>query len=350
MHNWKNVVLKQTDTIQTSIKILNQEALRIIIVIDKSDELIGTVTDGDIRRGLIKNLSLDMCISKIMSVNPITAHVKDSRESVLSKMKEMDLLQIPIVDEDNKIVGLEILQHLLTNSMCDNPVLLMAGGFGRRLHPLTKNIPKPLLKIGLKPILENILDKLISAGFHNFYISTHYKAEMIRKYFGDGSKWGVTIEYIHEKKPLGTAGSLGLLPKKSIKLPILVMNGDLLTKVNFKELLNFHNKEGRDATMCVREYSFQVPYGVVNTDAHIVESIEEKPVYNLFVNTGIYVLNPSMLENIDGSNCIDMPQLLEHKIKLGRVTTFPMHEYWLDIGQIDQFEKAQQDLDGFLSD
>jgi NDP-sugar pyrophosphorylase family protein len=212
------------------------------------------------------------------------------------------------------------------------------------LRPLTDHLPKPLLKVGNKPILENILDQFIASGFHDFYISIHYKSEMVKKHFGDGSNWNVSIKYIHEEEPLGTAGGLGLLPSDLPKLPILMMNGDLLTKIDFDKLLNFHLETGDDATMCVREYDFQVPYGVIKADGRHIVSIQEKPIQNFFVNAGVYVLNQSILDIVDGVNYLDMPELLEKIIKgSGRVNMFPVHEYWLDIGQIEQFDQAQQD-------
>ncbi len=276
---------------------------------------------------------------------PFRVMANDDKAEIFSMMKKLDLLQIPIVDSDRKILGLKTLQGLLKNKILDNPVFLMAGGFGKRLFPLTSDTPKPLLRVGKKPILENILDQFIEHGFHNFYISTHYKAEMIQSYFGDGSDWNVTIQYVHEDKPLGTAGGLGLLSRKLIKLPILLMNGDLLTKVNFGELLNFHLQNGGDATMCVREYDFQVPYGVIKSNGNYITEIEEKPIHRFFVNAGIYVLDPSMLNTIDGTDSLDMPQLLSQKIESsGQVNMFPVHEYWLDIGQIEQFEQAKQDI------
>jgi dTDP-glucose pyrophosphorylase len=345
MHNWRKAIIKSTDTMEVAIEVLNRESLRIAMVVDENDKLIGTVTDGDIRRGLIKHLPMDSAITEIMFKEPTVVSVEDSKKIVLAKMKELDLLQIPIVDSDRKIVGLETIQHLLEKRSYDNPVFLMAGGFGKRLQPLTDNIPKPLLKVGNKPILENILDQFIADGFHNFYISTHYKAEMVREHFGDGSDWDVTIRYVHEDKPLGTAGGLGLLPKNLHHSPILMMNGDLLTKIDFEQLLNFHLEEDVDVTMCVREYDFQVPYGVIKADGHRITSIEEKPLHKFFVNAGVYVLNPSILNDVDGMNYLDMPQLLERKIEdNGQVNMFPVHEYWLDIGQIEQFDQAQQDV------
>ena len=344
MHKWQNIIIREDDTMETAIKVLNKEALRIVLVVNKYDQLVGTVTDGDIRRGLIKQLQMNVVITKIMFKNPTVVSVKDTKESILSKMNSLGLLQIPIIDSDRRVVGLEVLQQLIKKNKYDNPVFLLAGGLGKRLRPLTDSTPKPMLKVGTKPILENILNQFISAGFHNFYISTHYMAEKVQKYFGDGSNWGVSINYVHEEKPLGTAGGLGLLPNNLIDLPILIMNGDLLTKIDFIELLNFHLQEGGDATMCVREFDFQVPYGVVNVKDHRVTSIVEKPVHRFFVNAGIYILSQSMLNEIDGINYLDMPQLLEDKIKnLGQINMFPVHEYWLDVGQMDQFSQAQRD-------
>jgi dTDP-glucose pyrophosphorylase len=344
MFNWEKVILKQEDIMQTAIQVLDKESLRIVLVVDEDERLIGTVTDGDIRRGLIKHFPMDVQITEIMHKEPTTAFVKDNNKLILSKMKEFDLLQIPIIDKNRKIVGLKTLQHMLGRSRYDNPVFLMAGGFGKRLQPLTKHTPKPMLNVGTRPILENILNQFIDAGFCNFYISTHYKAKVVQEHFGDGSKWGVTIKYIHEDKPLGTAGGLGLLPNGLPRKPILMMNGDLLTKIDFSRLLNFHLELGGDATVCVREYDFQVPYGVIKSEGSCITAIKEKPIHRFFVNAGIYVLNPSVFDNIDGSTYIDMPQLLEQKIKDGNeINMFPLHEYWLDIGHMEQFEQAQKD-------
>jgi dTDP-glucose pyrophosphorylase len=329
---------------ETAIKVLELESLRIVMVVDKNDRFVGTVTDGDIRRGLIKRLTMDTAIIDIMFKESIVASVKDDKASILAKMRELDILQIPIIDDDGKIVGLETLQHLLKDKRHDNPVFLMAGGFGKRLQPLTNNIPKPLLTIGKKPILENILEQFIAAGFHCFYISTHFKSEMVQEHFGDGSDWGVTIEYVHEDIPLGTAGGLGLLPDNLPDLPILMMNGDLLTKIDFEKLLHFHMQSNGSATVCVREYDFQVPYGVIKAKDDLIVSIEEKPIHKFFINAGVYVLDPKILFNVDGVSYVDMPKLLEDEIEnAGQVSMFPVYEYWLDIGQIEQFEQAQQD-------
>ena len=344
MYNWRKITLKQSDTMQKAIEILNEEALQIALVVNDADQLIGTITDGDIRRGLIKHFGFDTPVSKIMFTTPVLASIDETQEEILKKMNSAGIMQIPIVDENKHIVGLETIQHLLDKKRYDNSVFLMAGGFGTRLQPLTDHTPKPLLTVGNKPILETILGQFVEAGFHNFYISTHYKAEMLREHFGDGTDWDVTINYIHEDKPLGTAGALGLLPDDLPDMPILMMNGDLLTKVDFSKLLQFHIDSGGDATMCVREYDFQVPYGVIIANNHKVASIVEKPIHKFFVNAGIYVLSPEIIDKIDGNSYLDMPHMLQGHIDSdAQVSMFPVHEYWLDIGQMEQFEKAQQD-------
>ena len=248
------------------------------------------------------------------------------------------------MNKDGILCGLETLQHLIEKPIYDNPVFLMAGGFGTRLHPLTKEMPKPLLKIGSKPILEMIIEQFISYGFHNFYISTHFKSEQIRNYFKNGEIHNITIQYLHEDKPLGTAGSLGLLPDNLPDLPIIVMNGDLLTKVDFINLLDFHYDHDSEATMCVREYAFQVPYGVVQIDNYNIKEIKEKPVHKFFVNAGIYVLNKTLINKLDGKSYLDMTDLLDKELINEKVNAFPIHEYWLDIGKIEEYERANREV------
>ena len=352
MKDWLEILLRPEDSIQKTIEVIHSGGRRIALVVDNDRKLLGTVTDGDIRRALIRHIDMDCDVKKIMNPNPTIALESENNNSIMLKMKDRDLLHIPIVDDHNVLISLETLQHLLTKKKYDNPVFLMAGGFGKRLHPLTIDTPKPLLNIGNKPILETILMRFIKSGFHNFYISVHYKANMICEYFGDGSDWGISITYIHESQPLGTAGSLGLLPLDKIKLPIIMMNGDLLTKVNFLQLLNFHNEEKCVATMCVRKYDVQVPYGVVTIEDTSIQSIIEKPVQKFFVNAGIYVIDPSLISKVDGTTYLDMPTLLEDRKNLGEsINAFPVHEYWVDIGRIDEYENAHQEyFNNFLND
>lgn len=323
-----------------TLEIIDKGARQIALVVDENDRLLGTVTDGDIRRGLLKGKSLHDPVSDVMNAYPIVASPYDTKEDILALMKLRQLHQIPVVDEDGRILRVEILDDLLRPAKRDNIVVLMAGGLGTRLRPLTHECPKPLLKVGNKPILETILLNFIEHGFYRFYLSVNYKADMIKEYFGDGSRWNVEIRYLHEEKSLGTAGALSLLPEVP-DAPFFVMNGDLLTKVNFGQLLDFHRTHRAYATMCVREYDHQVPYGVVRLNRHQLLGIEEKPVQRFFVNAGIYVLEPDTLSLIPENDFFDMPSLFELLVQQEKQTiAFPIREYWLDIGRLADFERA----------
>lgn len=340
MVDWKKVAVNPDDSIKKVVDIIDKSAIQIALVTDDEGRLLGTVTDGDIRRGLLKGIGLDEKICEVANKKPHFATSKMNISAVKALMKRFGIKQIPVVDENSRLIDLIVSKEILGQNLKENPVVIMAGGLGTRLRPLTNDCPKPLLKIGGKPILEIILDNFISEGFDNFYFSINYKGQMIRDYFGDGSNWGVSIKYIEENKKLGTAGSLSLL-NKSINNPIIVMNGDLLTKLSFSQLLNFHKENNHKATMCVRNYEMQIPYGVVNIDGSILNSIEEKPVHKFFVNAGIYVLNPELKKFIPENEYYDMTDLfreiVEKKLKTG---VFPIKEYWVDIGRLQDFESA----------
>ncbi len=345
MKDWQQVLVAPDDTIESAVRVLDKGALRIALVVDGDRRLLGTITDGDVRRGLLRRLSLDGAVSQIMCETPTVAEPGTPRADCLSLMERSQLLHLPIVDDAGVLVGLETLDGLLQPPRRDNPVFLMAGGFGTRLHPMTQHVPKPLLKVGKKPLLEHILDSLIGQGFHRFYISLHYMPEMIRAHFGDGSQWGVQIQYVQEETPLGTAGALGLLPHAEIDAPLLMLNGDLLTTLDYGELLEFHASHAGAATLCVSRYEHRVPYGVVVSDDHVVRSIEEKPAHAWFINAGIYVLSPALVRRVPAGQRLDMPELISREIaEGGGVTAFPLREYWLDVGRMAEFEKAQQDV------
>ena len=343
--NWIASTLFKDEPMENAVKNLNIESTRIVLVIDGSQKLLGTITDGDIRRAILENKPMDTPLHNFMNPEPTVVSEKENLVAILRLMQQKDLLQIPIVDSNSKIVGLETLHHLTEKETRNNPVFLMAGGFGKRLAPLTDEMPKPLLKVGSKAILEIIMDKFIDEGFSNFYISTHFLAKKIVDHFGDGSKKGVSIEYIHEKNPMGTAGSLGLLPQDKINSPIIMMNGDLLSKVNFLDLLNYHNEKPGKITMCISEYEFQVPYGVINFDKERLKGIDEKPLQKFFINAGIYVIEPSVINRINDNEYIDMPTLIDQMIEDNiEINVFPIHEYWLDVGRIDDFNKAKEEI------
>ena len=344
-YSWKKVLLKPESTVVEALKVIDNEALRIALVINDEQQLLGVVTDGDIRRAILNNVSLESSVTGVMSYSPTIAHVNTSKEQLIKLMESKNLLAIPLIDND-KVVGLETLHHLFEGKTYHNPVFIMAGGFGTRLRPLTDTCPKPMLKIGNKPILETVICSFIKAGFVNFYISTHYMPEQIQQHFGDGSKLGVKINYVHEDSPLGTGGALGLLPDDLPKdLPLIMMNGDVLTKVDFERLLDFHTENQADATMCVRDYDYQIPYGVINGEGNKITSMVEKPIQRFFVNAGIYVVSPRVIQSVPENYNIDMPTLLEqHMNERDNILMFPIHEYWLDIGRMDDFNRAQADI------
>ncbi|MEQ1531344.1 MAG: sugar phosphate nucleotidyltransferase, partial [Methylococcales bacterium] len=288
--NWKHIAIRADDTLQETIKVIDAGALQIALVIDDQGKLIGVVTDGDIRRALIKGLPLSQTVAEVMNPQPKVAYQQDSKAKLIAQMDAQRLFQLPILDEHGKVIGLETLQDLYKPTDYANPIFLMAGGYGRRLRPFTDTCPKPLLEVGGKPILETIIENFVKSGFKHFYIAVHYLSEKIKTRFGDGSRWGADICYIDEREPLGTAGALGLLPAELPDLPMIVMNGDILAQIDFPRLLEYHNSQQGVATLCVRQYEYQIPYGVVSLDQQRITGIVEKPVHSCFSNAGVYVL------------------------------------------------------------
>ncbi len=343
MKNYKNILLKPTSTIKEALKIIDSGAIQIALVIDKDEKLLGTVTDGDIRRGLLNNLLLEDTIETIIFKTPTVCSVEDTKEKILEIALAKKLHQIPIVDKDGKLVGIKEVDELLKPEHKSNKVVLMVGGLGTRLRPLTDNTPKPMLKVGNKPILETIILNFKKYGFVNIVLCVSYKSEIIEEYFKDGSEFGVNIEYAHENKRMGTAGALSLV-KERLDEPFFVMNGDLLTNINFENMMEYHLTNDATATMGVRDYDFQVPYGVVNVDGVDIQSIQEKPIHRFFVSGGVYVLNPDVLKYIPNNEFYDIPTLFEKMIEEKQKSiSFPIREYWLDIGRMEEFEKANNE-------
>lgn len=343
--NWEKSLVAPTTTLRDALFVINSQALRIVLVTGADRALLGVLTDGDIRRALLSNASLDDSVIHFMNNKPVIASPTQTRAELLEQMKHSSILSIPIVDDAGKLIGLESWEKASSHRRHDNPIFIMAGGFGSRLKPLTDNCPKPMLNVGGKPMLEILLERFIKAGFHNFYFSTHYLPEIIRNHFGNGSKWNVSISYVHEDSPLGTGGALGLLPDDIINKPLILINGDILTTLDFERLLNFHDANHSIATMCVRQYEYQIPYGVIHSDGNKILEMQEKPIHRYFVNAGIYVLNPELYKSVSKNIKIDMPTLLESQIEQSHdVLMFPIHEYWLDIGRMDDFNRAQQDI------
>jgi NDP-sugar pyrophosphorylase family protein len=313
-----------------------------LLVVDSNRNLLGTVTDGDIRRALLNGFTFSDMVEKVMFCYPVVVSDMTDLTRTLELMRLHKLRQLPIVNNIGSVVGLHVWEDLIAPPSKANYFMIMAGGLGKRLHPLTSNFPKPLLKVAGKPILERIIDQAKESGFVNILMSIHFKGELIKDYFGDGKRFGVNIEYIHENKPLGTAGSLGLL-KNVPDLPIIITNGDVLADVNFNDILDFHQKCRASASMVVHRYDWQHPFGVVKLNGIEIAAIEEKPIKRTNVNSGIYVLNPEVIKTVKADKRCDMPDIFKKLMKTKeKVVAFPMHEDWLDLGCHADLSKAKK--------
>jgi dTDP-glucose pyrophosphorylase len=339
--NWRRALLHRNATLKQAIRGLEEAGTQIILVVDEGDILIGTLTDGDIRRGLLKGVGLKSAIDSIVHRDALVVPPQMSREMALNLMQANVIHALPVVDECRRVVGLYLLNELLAPVNRSNPMIIMAGGLGTRLRPHTDNCPKPLLLVGGKPMLEHIIERARAEGFRHFYLAVHYLGHMIEEYFRDGERWGVHIEYIREDVPLGTAGALSLL-RKLPSIPFLVTNGDVLTDIRYGELLDFHCYHSAAATMAVRQHEWQHPFGVVRIKGVDIIGFEEKPVSKSHINAGVYVLETRALELLRAGEHCDMPTLFA-RIKDGAMRTivFPMHEPWLDVGRPDDLENAR---------
>lgn len=343
---WEKTLVAPSATVLEVMEVISAGNQQIALVTDAERHLLGTVTDGDIRRALLAKVDpATTAVTHVMNANPQTARTEDSNESMARVMRTHHIRRLPVLDTNGRIVALTHLDDLLAPvTQHDNWVVLMAGGLGQRLRPLTEDTPKPLLQVGSKPLLETIIETFQKHNFRKFYICVNYRGDMIKAHFGDGSRMGVQIEYIEEPTALGTAGALSLLPERPTA-PVIVMNGDLLTRVNFELLLDFHLQEGASATMCVREYDFEVPFGVVHIEDDRIDSIDEKPVHKFFVNAGIYVLNPEVIDRIEDRVRLDMTTLFERMLRSeNKLSAFLIREYWLDIGRGDDLDRAKAEF------
>lgn len=345
MDAWKEAIVQPTMKIHDVMEIIDRNSQQIAVVTDRDGKLAGIVTDGDIRRGILKGISMNSPVSRIMNPHPIKIPKLTDRNCILNLLKINNIRHLPVVDEEGRVIGLERLDELLMAPRFENWVVVMAGGLGTRLGALTSDCPKPMLKIGEKPVLQTMLEQLVRQGFRRFCFSVNYKAEQIKDYFGDGSGWGAEIRYLDENKQLGTAGSLSILPFET-REPILVINGDILTKLSFEQLLNFHTERQARATIAVATYDYQVPYGVIKANRDRLIGFEEKPVYASFINAGIYALNPEILSYIPKDSYFDMNSLFEAMLQNKEpVCVFPIREYWIDIGGISDFDQAGKDYE-----
>ncbi len=339
MKDWQKILIQKQHTILHALEVLNLAGTKFVAIVDENRKILGSLTDGDIRRGLLRGIQVHATVEEVMNRSPKTLPVNTPKSEISKIMKENDIFHLPLVDSENIIADIMSVHEIEQVDRRENHVVLMAGGLGSRLAGLTVDCPKPMLKVGGKPILETIIEVFKKQGFYKFIISVNYKSEMIESFFKDGRDFDVEISYIKEHTRLGTAGALSLY--ESNGLPFIVINGDVLTKVNFTDLMDFHIQNKNSATMCLRQYEHQIPFGVVVTDQDRVVKIEEKPLRRYFVNGGIYVLSPDVLKHVPQQTYCDMPSILEKLIeKESRVGAYPFHEYWIDVGSLDDYERA----------
>lgn len=340
---WRQAILPVNATLQQAIGNLDQVAIKIVLVVKETGVLEGIISDGDIRRGLLRGLDLNSPIASVIHRNPLVVPPEMGREMVMQLMFANKVQQIPVVDEHHHVVGLHLWDEITTPPTRSNLMVIMAGGMGARLRPHTENCPKPMLPVAGKPMLEHIIDRAKLEGFNHFVLAIHYLGQMIEEYFGDGERLGVQIDYLREQAPLGTAGALSLLNPRP-DTPFVVTNGDVITDIRYGELLDFHIRHGAAATMAVRVHEWQHPFGVVQTQGLDIIGFEEKPVARSHINAGVYALDPAALEVLGADSHCDMPTLFERlQSKAKRTVAYPMHEPWLDVGRPDDLNRANSE-------
>ena len=338
---WRQAIVPAEATIQQVVSNLDKVAIKIVLVVNVAGELEGTISDGDIRRGLLKGLSLDSRIESVMHRNAFVVPPEMGRDMVMQLMVANKIQQIPVVDERHHVVGVHLWDDIATAPTRTNLMVIMAGGMGKRLLPHTENCPKPMLLVAGKPMLELIIERAKLEGFSHFVLAIHYLGQMVEDYFGNGERLQVQIDYLHENSPLGTAGALGLLNPRP-EAPFVVTNGDVITDIRYGELLDFHIRHEAAATMAVRVHEWQHPFGVVQTEGIEIVGFDEKPVARSHINAGVYVLAPEALSVLDSDVHCDMPTLFERlQAQIKRIVAYPMHEPWLDVGREEDLEVAR---------
>ena len=336
--NWKKNIVGESDSLRAAATVLNASPYKLVLVCSSEGQLTGTLTDGDLRRGLLRGLSLEDSVTQAMNRSFVAGNQGEPKAELHSLMRKKQIHELPILDKSGNVVDLVTDRPELTPF--DGTFVIMAGGRGSRLMPLTDSTPKPMLLVGAKPILEHILTSAISQGFENFVISVNYLGKQIENYFGDGSAWGVSITYLREEEPLGTAGALSLLPRGAPG-PIVVSNGDLVTNLDYRAMIQNHEQSGATISMAIRRFELRNPYGVVATNGEFVEGIVEKPAYISQVNTGIYVLTSEVLTNLQPDTFLNMTDLVQRALDQNeRVAAFAIHESWMDIGTPQDFQTA----------
>jgi len=338
----RSLIYSKDLTLEDVLKTLDINGNGVLPLVDEENHLVGLITDGDIRRGILNKRS----VLQMINFNPKSISSSLSENEIENELKNIRKRHLPIVDDNKKLVDILILDDIELKRN-KSSVVIMAGGLGSRLGELTKYQPKPMLKVGEKPLLENMIEILRDQGFYDFYISVNYKANIIKEYFGNGSNFGINIKYLEEKERLGTAGALSLIEEK-LKHPFFVINGDIITTQNFNSIKRFHNQKNAMATMCVKNHTITNPYGVIKTEKNQIVAFEEKPSYHSLINAGIYLLNPEILNIIPNNKYYDMPELFESLMKTNKnIVAYELKSYWIDIGHASDYERANADMVAF---
>lgn len=350
-HTISSLCVRQEDSLREAMARIDRGAIGIVLVVDDAQRLLATITDGDLRRALLAGVSLDTTVSTLIAYKqelpnyhiPVSAAINTADDQLLTLMYQHKVHQIPLINDAQQVVDLVSIDQLLGHQLLPVQAVIMAGGFGNRLRPLTEDLPKPMLPVGDRPLLEVMIARFRDAGIQHVHVTTHFMPEKIMNYFGDGSAFGVDLSYVSEDMPLGTAGALGLMSPPTE--PLLVINGDILTNVDFRAMLAYHREHNADLTVAVRRYELQIPYGVLDCNGPYVQKLSEKPNYSFFVNAGIYLLEPAVHAFVQREQRFDMTDLIETLLAHQRtVVSFPLVEYWLDIGQHADYQQAQVDV------
>lgn len=349
INNIESILAYSSYSIKEALRLMDEGAKGIILVVDNERKLLGTITDGDIRRAILKGISLEDRIEEIMHKNPVQVMEGTSREEIKNILIKNAIKELPIIDKDHRVIDMITINDILLPKGKENPVIIMAGGLGTRLKDLTKEIPKPMLSIGDDPILQHIINNFKHYGYNRFFITVNYKAEIIENYFQNGYAYGVKIEYIKENKRLGTAGGIKLA-QNFVGKPFFVINGDIFTNLDLDNMMQFHEKNKFDITVGIRKHSFQIPYGVVKTEENCIKEIDEKPIIEYFINGGIYCLNPKVIRFIPENEYFEITDLISICIKNGlNVGSYEIKEYWMDIGKIEDYNKVNTDIYDLVS-
>jgi dTDP-glucose pyrophosphorylase len=344
MRDWERTLIGAETTLREALETIDQAGCQMALVVADDRRLLGTLSDGDARRALLRGLALSDRAALAMHPTPICAMVGDDRQATLATMRRHGIHQVPVVTAARIVTGLIVIDDFLTAPERDHWVIVMAGGVGSRLASLTRETPKPMLMVGSRPLLETIIRAYADHGFRYFWLAVNYKAEQIEAHFGDGTGLGVSIRYVRERQRLGTAGALSLLTERPTT-PFVVTNADLLTQEDYGAMVDAHIASGADATMAVRSYEMQVPFGVVRTVDGSIQSIEEKPVQSFTVSAGMYVLSPTVLDLVPVDEYFDMTSLFSEIVRAGlRTRCHHIDGYWLDIGRLPDYERANADF------